>query len=131
MICVLRRAFTMTEAASRVLLRPALPQIGNQGGAGGGIRVDGPIERRRPRPAVVDVRGAGEFTGRGVAGDDVIVNVRIDHHQHQIIDALVADEILQQAFATAHRSEEHTSELQSLMRISYAVFCLTTKIYTT
>src|SRR3546814_6089824 len=28
----------------------------------------------------------------------------------------------------ARRSEEHTSELQSLMRISYAVFCLTKKI---
>src|SRR3546814_3020704 len=27
----------------------------------------------------------------------------------------------------AVRSEEHTSELQSLMRISYAVFCLTKK----
>src|SRR3546814_10862473 len=27
----------------------------------------------------------------------------------------------------AMRSEEHTSELQSLMRISYAVFCLTKK----
>src|SRR3546814_6160525 len=27
----------------------------------------------------------------------------------------------------ARRSEEHTSELQSLMRISYAVFCLKTK----
>src|SRR3546814_10573560 len=27
----------------------------------------------------------------------------------------------------AERSEEHTSELQSLMRISYAVFCLKTK----
>src|SRR3546814_2876954 len=26
--------------------------------------------------------------------------------------------------ATAMRSEEHTSDLQSLMRISYAVFCL-------
>src|SRR3546814_5305377 len=26
--------------------------------------------------------------------------------------------------AREHRSEEHTSELQSLMRISYAVFCL-------
>src|SRR3546814_9469542 len=26
------------------------------------------------------------------------------------------------------RSEEHTSELQSLMRISYAVFCLKTKL---
>src|SRR3546814_1481838 len=29
------------------------------------------------------------------------------------------------------RSEEHTSELQSLMRISYAVFCLKKKTYTT
>src|SRR3546814_4751362 len=28
---------------------------------------------------------------------------------------------------TASRSEEHTSELQSLMRISYAVFCLKKK----
>src|SRR3546814_1017062 len=28
---------------------------------------------------------------------------------------------------TAARSEEHTSELQSLMRISYAVFCLKKK----
>src|SRR3546814_5603116 len=28
----------------------------------------------------------------------------------------------------ARRSEEHTSELQSLMRISYAVFCLKKKI---
>src|SRR3546814_992442 len=30
-------------------------------------------------------------------------------------------------FAGAERSEEHTSELQSLMRISYAVFCLKKK----
>src|SRR3546814_7847585 len=29
--------------------------------------------------------------------------------------------------AVAERSEEHTSELQSLMRISYAVFCLKKK----
>src|SRR3546814_2267099 len=29
--------------------------------------------------------------------------------------------------AHGFRSEEHTSELQSLMRISYAVFCLTKK----
>src|SRR3546814_9413110 len=29
--------------------------------------------------------------------------------------------------ADRHRSEEHTSELQSLMRISYAVFCLKKK----
>src|SRR3546814_3908982 len=30
-------------------------------------------------------------------------------------------------FMTEYRSEEHTSELQSLMRISYAVFCLKKK----
>src|SRR3546814_10308573 len=32
------------------------------------------------------------------------------------------------SIATSARSEEHTSELQSLMRISYAVFCLKKKI---
>src|SRR3546814_9537651 len=31
------------------------------------------------------------------------------------------------AYRLLHRSEEHTSELQSLMRISYAVFCLKKK----
>src|SRR3546814_3237013 len=31
-------------------------------------------------------------------------------------------------FALVYRSEEHTSELQSLMRISYAVYCLKKKI---
>src|SRR3546814_8038604 len=34
----------------------------------------------------------------------------------------------EQAGAQIVRSEEHTSELQSLMRISYAVFCLNKKI---
>src|SRR3546814_4167286 len=34
-----------------------------------------------------------------------------------------------QATRDRFRSEEHTSELQSLMRISYAVFCLKKKIY--
>src|SRR3546814_7625113 len=32
-------------------------------------------------------------------------------------------------FGGGDRSEEHTSELQSLMRNSYAVFCLNTTIY--
>src|SRR3546814_2114133 len=34
------------------------------------------------------------------------------------------------SFESAVRSEEHTSELQSLMRISYAVFCLQKKYRT-
>src|SRR3546814_7574087 len=36
------------------------------------------------------------------------------------------DQVVALAFS-ARRSEEHTSELQSLMRISYAVFCLKKK----
>src|SRR3546814_8793462 len=42
------------------------------------------------------------------------------HHGLQI-GAAVASELVK------GRSEEHTSELQSLMRISYAVFCLKKK----
>src|SRR3546814_8676679 len=38
-----------------------------------------------------------------------------------------AEVIIHQDPAGIARSEEHTSELQSLMRISYAVFCLTKK----
>src|SRR3546814_6761806 len=40
---------------------------------------------------------------------------------------LAAATIPSQLAGDARRSEEHTSELQSLMRISYAVFCLKTK----
>src|SRR3546814_3659203 len=44
---------------------------------------------------------------------------------------LVRDQAPDQAVERASpvRSEEHTSELQSLMRISYAVFCLKKKTY--
>src|SRR3546814_3296377 len=41
--------------------------------------------------------------------------------------APVADLLDREARKRAYRSEEHTSELQSLMRISYAVFCLKQK----
>src|SRR3546814_7300707 len=39
--------------------------------------------------------------------------------------------VLRRAVQRVDRSEEHTSELQSLMRISYAVFCLKKKKQTT
>src|SRR3546814_2635179 len=38
--------------------------------------------------------------------------------------ALLDQDLLDQRAGADVRSEEHTSELQSLMRISYAVFCL-------
>src|SRR3546814_7595647 len=44
------------------------------------------------------------------------VKQRVTHHDTKISNVLFDD-----------RSEEHTSELQSLMRISYAVFCLKKK----
>src|SRR3546814_5280094 len=43
------------------------------------------------------------------------------NHRRDLIEARVFDGL------GALRSEEHTSELQSLMRISYAVFCLKKK----
>src|SRR3546814_3676330 len=45
------------------------------------------------------------------------------------LSGLPRERILPEAYrlATPARSEEHTSELQSLMRISYAVFCLKKK----
>src|SRR3546814_3061199 len=54
--------------------------------------------------------------------DDVGAAAAADH-------AVVAVAILERLEGIADlRSEEHTSELQSLMRISYAVFCLKKKM---
>src|SRR3546814_3495655 len=39
--------------------------------------------------------------------------------------------VIKKIILNDRRSEEHTSELQSLMRISYAVFCLKKKIHLT
>src|SRR3546814_1619726 len=48
--------------------------------------------------------------------------------EHSKLIATMADRMgLDFLVSVARRSEEHTSELQSLMRISYAVFCLQKK----
>src|SRR3546814_10533316 len=66
---------------------------------------------------------AGQVAGQS-AGRPQVVSFGQQAHAGQIQFTLAA-----QGFAPAarHRSEEHTSELQSLMRISYAVFCLKKK----
>src|SRR3546814_5841467 len=56
----------------------------------------------------------------GAFGADVLVDWAMRYGNPAIPDRL-------RAMKAAGRSEEHTSELQSLMRISYAVFCLKTK----
>src|SRR3546814_3626425 len=56
--------------------------------------------------------------------DKYVLPGLIDSHVHLTSDA---GGIAGQLEEITLRSEEHTSELQSLMRISYAVFCLTQK----
>src|SRR3546814_4270566 len=46
---------------------------------------------------------------------------------HNWIDDSAVDVVITTGGTGLTRSEEHTSELQSLMRISYAVFCLKKK----
>src|SRR3546814_3900767 len=53
----------------------------------------------------------------------VLQTVTINKRRHDEIQRFM----LLTDSATVARSEEHTSELQSLMRISYAVFCLKKK----
>src|SRR3546814_6416520 len=53
---------------------------------------------------------------------------RDDHRRCEgVADALRSHRRTGRRAADVERSEEHTSELQSLMRISYAVFCLKKK----
>src|SRR3546814_9517182 len=71
-------------------------------------------DERDPRPVDEDVEhGSDPAVGRGRGRD-----------------GLTRSNLLQ-AFDDDLRSEEHTSELQSLMRTSYAAFCLKKKKKTT
>src|SRR3546814_9470988 len=53
-----------------------------------------------------------------------------DHLTQRTVGLRVGDQEVDVDRFAELRSEEHTSELQSLMRISYAVFCLKKKIET-
>src|SRR3546814_4440530 len=57
--------------------------------------------------------------------------IRIYESEHDWPRAIEAVKRLRALVDEPVRSEEHTSELQSLMRISYAVFCLKKKIHRT
>src|SRR3546814_1810170 len=75
---------------------------------------------RRLRYAATDLRHAsGELIGRSACCGP------------ESFKSALLSQFLECAYRLPQgRSEEHTSELQSLMRISYAVFCLKTKIRT-
>src|SRR3546814_9187378 len=73
--------------------------------------------------------------GKGAAGacqygdTDRIIRFHILDRRNQVVAILDAADRVQpcRAVECQDRSEEHTSELQSLMRNSYAVFCLKKK----
>src|SRR3546814_10344664 len=91
---------------------------------------------------MTQVRGAAETPDRRILRARVLKGkVKLAQPQHRRGIALLdrsnqhlfgAADIARNIFAVGiafsdERSEEHTSELQSLMRISYAVFCLNKK----
>src|SRR3546814_2719449 len=61
----------------------------------------------------------------------LLIGLLVGRGLHDVIDiqmeAALKNEELTESDLREIRSEEHTSELQSLMRISYAVFCLKKK----
>src|SRR3546814_2083000 len=94
----------------------------------------------QPRAEPVDKIGHRFFVQRAAFKLELAGNERF-HHWHRQADQVEAEtgvkrvgkrfhpfaEQAGQQGGVAARSEEHTSELQSLMRISYAVFCLKKK----
>src|SRR3546814_10219741 len=61
--------------------------------------------------------------------DPILMSERFPYYDLDGHLAACGAEIHQIIAGREDRSEEHTSELQSLMRISYAVFCLKKKIH--
>src|SRR3546814_993920 len=74
-----------------------------------------------------DQRQRGIFLTQRCDGNAAFACERARHRTHQRIEIERLGQIIIGADLGRARSEEHTSELQSLMRISYAVFCLKKK----
>src|SRR3546814_7405821 len=92
----------------------------------------------RPYLPCQQLVGAGDHPVSGRALDDFTGLAVIDHrsawrgelrHRTMPLDVMIHEprELGLEPLLRPGRSEEHTSELQSLMRISYAVFFLKTK----
>src|SRR3546814_5326165 len=81
-------------------------------------------------PATAKVDGAplrcrdGTDAGPTCLSDIELTALKKINQRHRLPYALASGDTSLPGF---NRSEEHTSELQSLMRISYAVFCLKKK----
>src|SRR3546814_2606375 len=79
---------------------------------------EGRVFRHYP---AADLGVSVDFAGSGVHVECPATGFTFDHAVEAFAGRLEDD---QRSELAGLRSEEHTSELQSLMRISYAVFCL-------
>src|SRR3546814_6422034 len=85
---------------------------------------EGRVFRHYP---AADLGVSVDFAGSGVHVECPATGFTFDHAVEAFAGRLEDDQRSELAGLQEVRSEEHTSELQSLMRISYAVFCLTKK----
>src|SRR3546814_8682120 len=67
--------------------------------------------------------GGNDTLDGGEGSDTAVYNLAYDQYTLSYANGVVT--VSTAGSDGTDRSEEHTSELQSLMRISYAVFCLT------
>src|SRR3546814_2239718 len=109
-----------------------LPRICQHFPLRGGLRHVGVGGKRRFAPFVArngDLVLLSKFDEPGATGQAPFPPRcnHLDVGGERIIAKLETHLIITLACRTMRRSEEHTSELQSLMRISYAVFCLKKK----
>src|SRR3546814_2541824 len=84
------------------------------------------FDRDAARVADPVAHALGEFEVMAIAGCQIAAGLGDADDRPPRLQFVDAETIVQIAFEI-ERSEEHTSELQSLMRISYAVFCLKKK----
>src|SRR3546814_4009463 len=77
-------------------------------------------------PMQNEPRKVREFRRREQEILDTALQLFLDQGEDSVTVEMIADAV-GIGKGTIYRSEEHTSELQSLMRISYAVFCLKKK----
>src|SRR3546814_1339714 len=89
-------------------------------------KTQGLASQCRTHPAQDSAHARHQFT-RGEGLGDIIVGARLQPPNAVLFLSACRQHDDWHIGGRIHRSEEHTSELQSLMRISYAVFCLKKK----
>src|SRR3546814_5997185 len=110
-----------------VLVRHRLDDLFDGTPAERWLKLMRPFVPRAPRELAAQSRGARLRLALQELGPIFVKFGQILSTRRDLVPPDVADELSELQDRVAPRSEEHTSELQSLMRISYAVFCLKQK----